>query len=220
MANLPDGHFDVTITDPPYDSTTHEGARSNRKEGIKNVINFPPLTMGGFLAMARECVRVSKRWVVMTASWQHAALLDEAHDLVRAGVWVKPNAAPQFSGDRPGMGWEALIMMHRKGPKEWNGGGKHSVYTFNVEPAVFHPTGKPLPLIKRLVADFSNEGETVFDPYMGAGTTGVACVQLNRNFVGCEIDGIYFDTAKRRIAAEASQLKLFPYNDLQGDPIA
>lgn len=53
--------------------------------------------------------------------------------------------------------------------------------------------------MKWLIATYSNPNDTVFDPFMGSGTTGVACKLLRRNFIGCEIDPKYFELAKRRI---------------------
>ncbi len=64
---------------------------------------------------------------------------------------------------------------------------------------VQHPTQKPLQLMDRLVKVFTNEGDTVLDFTMGSGTTGVACVQNNRSFIGIEIDENYFNIAKQRI---------------------
>ena len=63
----------------------------------------------------------------------------------------------------------------------------------------WHPTQKPLDLMVKIIEDNSQEGDVVFDPFMGSGTTGVACVQANRSFIGCEIDAKYFKIAKRRI---------------------
>lgn len=73
-----------------------------------------------------------------------------------------------------------------------------------------HPTQKPLPLLKWIVREYTNENDTIFDPFMGSGTTGVAAVQLGRNFIGCEINPDYFAIAERRIkqAQEARQLEL------------
>ena len=62
-----------------------------------------------------------------------------------------------------------------------------------------HPTQKPVPLCEYLIKTYTNEGETVLDNCMGSGTTGVACVNTNRNFIGIELDGDYFEIAKNRI---------------------
>ena len=62
-----------------------------------------------------------------------------------------------------------------------------------------HPTQKPVALMEYLIKTYTNEGETVLDFTMGSGTTGVACKNLNRNFIGIELDGDYFAIAKERI---------------------
>lgn len=72
-----------------------------------------------------------------------------------------------------------------------------------------HPTIKPLQLIKTIIKASSNEGDTVLDCFMGSGTSGVGCLQLNRKFIGVEIDPAYFKIAQRRISIEASKYKLF-----------
>lgn len=62
-----------------------------------------------------------------------------------------------------------------------------------------HPTQKPVALMEYLIKTYTNEGDTVFDGFMGSGTTGVACKDLNRNFIGCELDPEYFKIAEKRI---------------------
>ena len=68
-----------------------------------------------------------------------------------------------------------------------------------VERGSVHPTQKPVPLMEYLIKTYTNEGETVLDFTMGSGTTGVACANLNRKFIGIELDKGYFDTASKRI---------------------
>jgi site-specific DNA-methyltransferase (adenine-specific) len=62
-----------------------------------------------------------------------------------------------------------------------------------------HPTQKPIALLEYLIKTYTNEGETVLDFTMGSGSTGVACINTNRNFIGIELDKGYFDIAKQRI---------------------
>ena len=73
----------------------------------------------------------------------------------------------------------------------------------------FHPTQKPLDLLEYLVKTYTNEGDTVLDNTMGSGTTGVACKQLNRSFVGIEMDDKYFDIASKRINEAQRSVSLF-----------
>ena len=76
------------------------------------------------------------------------------------------------------------------------------VLHFNVVPnrnGKFHPTQKPIDLCEWLIKTYSNEGDLVLDPFMGSGTTGVACINTNRNFIGIEKDKKYFEIAKKRL---------------------
>ena len=73
----------------------------------------------------------------------------------------------------------------------------------------FHPTQKPVNLIRYLVRTYTNEGDTVLDNCMGSGTTAIACIKEKRHFVGFELNKEYYEKAVKRIEAEQSQLKLF-----------
>ena len=74
-----------------------------------------------------------------------------------------------------------------------------------------HPTEKPVPVMRHIIEASSRPGSTVLDPFMGSGTTGVACMQTGRRFIGVEIDPGYFEIAKRRIEDAAAQLPLIPH---------
>jgi len=203
------GLVDSIITDPPYNAKTHKGARTTRGGQPVGLVDFDSLTETQFTEFCGNAVAQAKRWVVMSCAWQHAALLEEAGvPLVRLGIWHKPNGAPQFTGDRPGTGWEAIAILHREGRKHWNGGGHHAVWVCNVEHGE-HPTQKPLKLLLDWVAKFTDEGETVLDPFMGSATTGVACVKLGRRFIGVEKRADFFELACRRIADAHNQANLF-----------
>ena len=71
-----------------------------------------------------------------------------------------------------------------------------------------HKSQKPIKLMIELIERYTNEGDTILDPFMGSGTTGVACARLNRNFIGIEINPQYFEIAQRRIAEAQAQLAL------------
>jgi site-specific DNA-methyltransferase (adenine-specific) len=193
------GEVDVLITDPPYNARTHKGARSANSLAASK-IDFDSLTGAQFVEFCANVVAQTRRWVVMSCAWQHAAELERAGlPLVRLGIWHKPNGAPQFTGDRPGVGWEAVAILHREGRKRWNGGGHHAIWVCNVERGA-HPTQKPLALLLDWIVKFTEPGELVLDPFMGSGTTGVACEKLGRRFIGVEKDPKYFEMACSRIA--------------------
>ena len=72
-----------------------------------------------------------------------------------------------------------------------------------------HPTIKPLNMIEKLVRNSSSEGDLVFDPFLGSGTTGVACKNLNRNFIGTEISEEYFKIAQDRLNEDKQHIEGF-----------
>ena len=200
------GGVDHVISDPPYSEKTHIGARTGGGQEI--LIDFSSVTDADFLRIAKSCVEAANRWVIMTCDWRHAAHAEREmpDEFIRAGVWVKPNGMPQYTGDRPATGWEAVAILHRSGRKRWNGGGSHAVW---IVPKVHgnHPTEKPLELVGRWLEQFTDKGESILDPFMGSGTTGVAALKLGRNFIGIEIEPKYFDIARRRIEAAASVIQ-------------
>lgn len=86
-----------------------------------------------------------------------------------------------------------------------------SVLHFNKEHSIdtWHPTQKPVDLLRYLVRTYSNEGDTILDNCMGSGTTAVACIKEKRHFIGFELSEEYYKKAVKRINAEKSQLTLF-----------
>jgi len=206
------GRVGHVITDPPYGEKTHLGARGGG--GSTVLVDFASITELDFLGITSQLLDITDRWLIMTCEWRHAAEIEKAGlPLVRLGIWHKPNGAPQFTGDRPGTGWEAVAILHNTGKKKWNGGGHHAVWSYpTVRSGSFeacnHPTEKPLPLIQKWLHQFTDKDETVLDPFMGSGSTGVACMNMGRKFIGIEIDPKHFDTACRRIQQSQQQMKL------------
>jgi site-specific DNA-methyltransferase (adenine-specific) len=201
--------IDAVVSDPPYAEKTHQGAVGGK--GKTKLVTFPSISTEYFLDMSAKLCDLAQRWVVLFCDWRHAARAEDAGlPVVRCGCWVKLNPIPQMTGDRPSTGWEALLIMHRRGKKRWNGRGKPAVYHHgtsrygNFGPSN-HPTEKPVSLCAQLVEDFSDTGECILDPYMGSGSTGVACVTTGRKFIGIEIDPDYFEIACRRIEAAQRQ---------------
>ena len=86
------------------------------------------------------------------------------------------------------------------------------IIEFGLDRNVVHPTQKPVALMEYLIKTYSNEGETILDNCMGSGTTGVACMNTNRNFIGIEMDKNYYKIAKERIESAV------PLEELAQDP--
>lgn len=207
---------DAVITDPPYSETTHSNAKSNRGKGHGNkAIDFCSLTTEELEQVIYLCGLLCDRWLVSTMEWRHIAEFEAAPpngwEVVRFGVWVKTNPMPQISADRPAQGWEGIAYMHstRGEKKRWNGGGSHGNYIGPVVTNGDHPTGKPIPMFSQFVERFTDEGETILDPFMGSGTTGVAAIQMGRKFIGIEREPKYFEIACRRIEEASKQGDFF-----------
>jgi site-specific DNA-methyltransferase (adenine-specific) len=197
---------DLVLTDPPYSPEWHSGARSMTSLD-ETFIDFASISDASWLETISPLVR---RWVVATMDWRHIAKVAEAPPeglrFVRFGVWAKPNGAPQFTGDRPGPGWEGIAFLHREGGRmKWNGGGRSSVFTVpRIDGA--HPTEKPIRLYRDFVALFSDPGETILDPFMGSGTTLRAAMDLGRKAIGIEIEERYCEIAVKRLQQQVLQL--------------
>ena len=207
---LPHVSADACITDPPYSAVTHASAKTENGGDPGKLIDFAPISEDELVSVLGLAQASTSRWMVLTCDYRYALRLEQCPPVgskfVRLGVWVKPDSAPQFTGDRPAQGWEAVVFLHRAGDRtRWNGGGRRSVFTHNVARG-HHPTEKPLPLASEFVALFSDPGEIVLDPFMGSGTTLRAAKDLGRKAVGIEIEERYCEIAAKRLAQEV----LFP----------
>lgn len=96
-------------------------------------------------------------------------------------------------------GVELAVWYKKSGAKTFNAHCKNTVFKHPNGNSKLHPTAKNLNLFKELLLDNTNENNLVLDTCMGSGTTGVACKELNRNFIGIELDEKYFEIAKNRI---------------------
>jgi site-specific DNA-methyltransferase (adenine-specific) len=153
------------------------------------------------------CAACLRGWLVSFLDWRYVSHIEYQPPIglrfIRMGIWVKPNGAPQLSGDRPGMGWEAIAMLHNdKRRLKWNGGGHRAVWTCLREKRPFHPAQKPLSLVKRLASLFSDPGDTILDPFMGSGTVLRAARDIGCKAIGCELKERYCEIAANRLRQE------------------
>jgi DNA modification methylase len=198
MQTMPDKSVDAVITDPPYgmkwNGKITRGINGTGKKGKtisygKTIINDDmPFDPSPFLKYEK---------IIMWGFHHYSDKLPTGSVL----IWLKryDNGFGSFLSDAD---------------LAWMKGGC-GVYAFRdvslqgESDNKLHPTQKPLPLMKWCIEQLSSEGDTIFDPFMGSGTTGVACVQTGRNFIGVEIDPGYFAIAQKRIAEAQLQDRLF-----------
>lgn len=200
--------IDLIVTDPPYKIITggdSNGKNSVRPKGIlsgnRELMKFIPK----FSEWLPECYRVLKNGTHAYFMINSTNLTEMLVEVEKAGfkvhnilIWKKNNCTPsQFY-----MKNCEYIIFCRKGKAKYinNMGGSKTVHDFNnIIGNKVHPTEKPVELMSVYVANSSNENDLILDPFMGAGSTGVACLKLNRKFIGIEIDESYFDIAQNRI---------------------
>lgn len=136
-------------------------------------------------------------------------------------IWFKPNATPLLQKNRFAPSTE-LIWIASRSKKYYfnyemakylnNGKQMRNLWELSAERhKTIHPTEKPEKLLERIILIGSEEGDIVLDPFMGSGTTGVVARQLNRNFIGFEIDDAYSKIAKNRIESTHSKSNLISF---------
>lgn len=192
--------FDHCITDPPYTSHVHSHMMSTTKDH-KGIAVEP-----GFDSFDEQSIFLVipsiKRWSLVFCALEQLGAYSASDLFVKSAIYHKRNPMPQLTGDRPGSSCEGIAVFHAKGRKRWNCHGKQGFWEASTErrKTTGHPTAKPVDLCLQIVKSFTDEGETVFDPFAGTGSIGIACKLLGRNYVGVEINEEYVRTANERIA--------------------
>ena len=198
MKKIPNRSVDLIITDPPYGDNCSYG-RWNKK--IAN--NQHPLI--NCLALF-EFQRILKNNSVVYnfTSWKHYPFLTEF--VMRYTCFkIRHMVVCNKKGMKLGYGFRnkhELILVLEKGKGKYHLKDFANVIDFDTitHTKTSHPHKKPEKIIARLIHHSSKEGDIVLDPFLGEGTTAVACKRLNRNFLGFEIDKDYFTQACRKIA--------------------
>lgn len=126
---------------------------------------------------------------------------------VRAIVWEKTNPAP-FNGKYIYLSGVEFAVWFKKPKGTFNAYCKNTVFRYPIGSSKIHPTEKNHELLKALILDNTNEGDLVFDPCMGSGSTGLVALELGRQFEGIEIDKEWFDVASKRLNALKTKLDL------------
>lgn len=215
MKEQHDRRFDHIIADPPYEAEAHTKQRRVKRGDVLKVepLSFAPITAAERADAGWHISRLTRRWALVFCQVEAAMLWRDAlcfpgTSYRRTCIWNKPDGMPQLTGDRPAQGYESLVAVHAPGSSTWNGGGKRGVFTHSARwsggTPHDHPTEKPIDLMLELVELFTDAGETIFDPYAGSGTTGVAALRRGRRFVGVELDAKHFATCVERLRAEES----------------
>lgn len=208
MREMPDNSVDAVITDPPYGINY----ASNMRKVAFEVMASDDITNAAWLIFMTRLLKTGSalycfsRWDVL-GTWKS---LFEFFGLSVKNclVWDKESYG---MGDLQGSYAPSheMILFASRGRHLLRGGRTTDVIrTKRVHGNRVHPTEKPVELMVEIILKSTDEGDTILDPFMGSGTTGVACVQTGRNFIGIEIDPDYFAIAERRIKDAQMQPRL------------
>lgn len=222
MKTLPDGSVDAVVTDPPYCSGAHEAAKRAKRsaktpESVKErpIIHSDSMGTLGFDWVTRRWLLEARR---VTAGGGHLVcftdwrMLPPLATIVEAAGWRWNNVIVWDKGYAGlGAGFRAqheFVIVASNGAPKWHSWDFGNVLRATRLTATEHPHQKPIELFEPIFRTCVDNSASVLDPFMGSGTTGVACVQTGRNFIGIEIDPGYFEIAKKRIEDAQLQMRM------------
>ncbi len=201
---------DLLVTDPPYKTITggdSNGANSIRPKGMlsgnrKLFTHQNNIKISDWMPLVYQVLNEGSQAYIFTNTVNLYDMMAESqkagfklHNLL---IWEKNNCTPsQYY-----MKNCEYILFLRKGKAKWinNIGDSKTVHRFdNIIGNKQHPCEKPVELLKFYIANSSKENDIVFDPFIGCGSTGIAALELNRKFIGLEIDEEYSNISNKRI---------------------
>lgn len=211
LKKIKDHSIDLVVTDPPYLIETTGGGiyLQSDKQYVKELNGMK----NGFdTVVLDELCRVMKKINIYFFCSQKQIIPLLQYFVISKGCnynilsWHKTNPIPAC-GNKYLTDTEFILFFREKGVKIY--GEFSTKKTWYATPLnqsdkkkYGHPTVKPIEIVKNLIINSSQENDVVFDPFMGSGTTGVAAMELNRRFVGCEINKEYYEVAMKRIEIE------------------
>lgn len=217
LQKIPENSIDCLVTDPPYKIVSGGctkplgGVLGSVTSGILNrninnvktgsLFDYNSLSFAEWMPEVYRVLKPKSHAYIFISGRRLNELTNEA---LKTGfiwqnllVWKKQNATPNK--------WymnqcEFILMLRKGGAKPINNMGSTTCLEFlNPTGNKTHPTEKPVDLLKHLILNSTNKGETVLDPFMGTGNTGIACIDTGRNFIGYEIDKNFFLIAEEKL---------------------
>lgn len=226
LKNIPDNSIDLVVTDCPYKIVSGGCTNVPRKDEPSGIFNrrlaftqqnaksgklfdFNDIQFKDWLPDVYRILKPDTHCYIMINSRNLKELQQECENIgfkfQQLLVWDKGNVTP----NRYYLNSCEFILMLRKGKAKNinNMGTKNVLKISNIIGNKRHPTQKPVALLEYLIKTYTNEGDLVLDNCMGSGSTGIACLNTNRNFLGMELDENYFNIAKERIEKRELELK-------------
>ena len=215
MKQIADKSIDLILTDPPYNIAKYSTGNITlpNRSAVNNDLEKWDLQEIKPLDFIKDFKRILKpdgNIFIFTSynllgKWHEA--FDKEFDTFQYFIWHKTNPIPKIYKNGFLNSCEMIVCLWNKKHK-WNFSVQNEMHNYFECPICMgkerlkspkHPCQKPLKLLRHLITIASDENDLVFDPFMGVGSTGVAAKELNRNFIGCEIDTAYYNAANNRI---------------------
>lgn len=215
MKEIPDGSIDLILCDPPYNLAKY--STGNMKFEWRTEINndvakwdLKELAPIEFLEEFKRILSPNGNIFIFTSynmigKWHE--VFDSEFDTFQFMVWHKTNPVPNVRKSSFLNSCELIVCMWNKG-HTWNFSKQNEMHNFIETPICLgaerlknpkHPTQKPVAVLKQIIAIASRENDVVLDMFMGVASTGVAARELNRRFIGIEIDETYFNAGENRM---------------------
>ena len=208
IKKIPDKSVDLVVTDPPYIINT-TGAGIYKQADKQYVKELNTMKDGFSEAVLNELCRVVKKinMYIFCSQKQIIPLLDYFVTKRKCNwniiSWHKTNPVPAC-GNKYLTDTEFILFFRETGVKIY--GEFKTKFTYYVTPLnqkekkkYGHPTIKPVNILSSFIINSSCENDIILDPFMGSGSTGIACINTGRNFIGYELDTTYFEIAKKRL---------------------
>lgn len=196
MRSLPDKHFDLCIADPPYGIGECGGKNHSRSKLAKSTLYTPK--DWDFNALSdeffQEILRISKNAVIWGANHFISKLPYDSSCWI---VWDKENGENDFADCE--LAWTNFKTSVRRFKFRWAGMLQGNMKQKEIR---IHPTQKPIALYAWILKNYAHEGDKIFDPFLGSGSSRIAAYKLGFDFVGCEIDEEYFRLSEERFQRE------------------
>ena len=204
--------FDAIITDPPYNISRDNNFKTMGRAGIDFGEWDKDFDLTGWIKYCEPLLKKGGNIVIFN-TWKNMSYIVESlekngfeiKDLIR---WEKTNPMPRNRDRRFITDYEFAVWAVKKGGK-WTFNRLSDTYErpkitckLTSKSEKFnggHPTQKPIEVMEWLINRLTNESDLILDPFMGSGSTGVACLNTNRRFVGIELDENYFEMTKVRL---------------------
>jgi len=215
FSTIPDNSLDLIITDPPYKVTSrgntgNTGGMLLKKINMQGkVFKYNDVKISDFIPELYRVLKDGSHCYIMTNHVNLIEMLNVAKEcgfhFIKSLVWDKGN---KIMGQYYMSQFEYILFFRKGKGKRINKCGTPDILsvpnkkTKGVDGKNIHDTEKPIELMKILIENSSQEGDVVGDPFFGVGAVALACKQLNRRFVGSEVDENYFNIAKQRIENE------------------